>query len=153
MTPDEFAAKVLPAIEAACQSNCLCAEPGFRKLLSFDFDDYGTGPVALADSEIVGDAIVLRRFKLVGKVEDPPIGFALRRYECPQCGAVCVAQFDEYSISMNRTVFRFESPGKAAESGLYLVGFRGFKREDFAKVTDFERTESQEEFLRSLGVV
>jgi hypothetical protein len=36
----------------------------------------------------------------------------------------------------------------AAEIGHYLVGFYGFGLDDFAKVTDFRRTESIEEFVR-----
>jgi hypothetical protein len=40
MTPDEFANHVMPRILSAWRCHCLCANAGFRRLLSFNFTDY-----------------------------------------------------------------------------------------------------------------
>lgn len=62
MTPDEFQKRILPPIFSAWEERCFCRNHSFLKLVSFDFEDYGIGPLALMDSEIVIQAIIGRRF-------------------------------------------------------------------------------------------
>ncbi len=152
MTPDEFANDVLPRILSAWRLRCLCANAGFRKLLSFNFADYGACPMALADSEIVGHNIVRENFTRVGDVGRSHDGDTLQRYSCPQCKAMCDEEYAEYSISMYRSFFRFLDTPEVADYGLYLVGMRAFSREDFLKVYDFREATSIDEFLAFIGV-
>lgn len=148
MTPDEFREAVLPRIMADWEAECLCASPGFQKLLSFDFRDYGIGPVGLADTEILIDAIVRQRFLRQDKSESSS-GEVQQVCICPQCQATCTERYAEFSISMYQSVVTYEQP-KLALTGLYLVGFYGFKRDEFDKVDDFQRASTTEEFLRRL---
>jgi hypothetical protein len=152
MTPDKFANDVMPQILSAWRSRCLCAYGGFRKLLSFNFADYGAGPMALADSEIVCQKIVRENFTRVGDVGRSLDGDILQRYSCPQCNTVCEEEYAEYSISMYRSFFRFLDTSEMADCGLYLVGMRAFSQEDFSKVHDFREASSINEFLAFIGV-
>jgi len=145
MTPDEFRSHALPQILTAWQEGCFCASPGFRKLLSFDFQNYEIGPVGLADSEILIDSIIRKEFKSLsesGTFETTTI------YECPNCGTTCTECYADYSINMYRSTVTFDGDPAPAGEGLYLVGFYGFNREEFARIIDFRRTESVEEFVR-----
>ena len=58
MTPEAFHKSVLPIDYGALSEHCLCSHSGFRKLLSFNFADYGTSPMALFDSETVIDCFL-----------------------------------------------------------------------------------------------
>jgi hypothetical protein len=152
MTPDEFADDVMPVILSAWQGNCLCAHAGFRKLISFNFDDYGAAPMALVDSEIVGYHIVHGNFTRVGEVRRTKDGDILQRYACPQCQANCEEEYNEFSISMYRSFYRFVDMPKIADCGLYLVGMRAFSQDDFLKVHDYREATSVDEFLIHIGV-
>jgi hypothetical protein len=152
MTPDEFVNDVMPVVLSAWQTNCLCANAGFRKLLSFNFDQYGAGPMALADSEIVGQRIVRENFARVGDASRSQDGDILQRYLCPQCQTTCEEEYAEFSISMYRSFFRFLDTPHMADYGLYLVGMRAFSQDDFLKVHDFREATSVDEFLTHIGV-
>lgn len=152
MTPDEFVNDVMPKVLSAWRSRCLCANAGFRKLLSFNFADYGAGPMALADSEIVGHHIIRENFRRVGDVGRSQDGDVLQRYSCPQCNNMCEEEYGEYSISMYRSFFRFLDTPEMAECGRFLVGMRAFSHEDFLKVHDFREANSIAEFLAYIGV-
>jgi hypothetical protein len=151
MTPDEFENDVMPRILSAWHSRCLCANAGFRKLLSFNFNDYGTGPMALVDSEIIAHRIIRENFARVGDVGRSQDGDILQRYSCPQCSTKCEEEYAEYSISMYRSFFRFLDMPEMADYGLYLVGMRAFSSDDFLKVHDFREAASLNEFLASIG--
>ncbi|MFO0913563.1 MAG: hypothetical protein U0795_11450 [Pirellulales bacterium] len=152
MTLDEFVNDVMPRILSAWRSRCLCANSGFRKLLSFNFADYGTGPMALADSEIVSHQIIRENFARVGDVGRSQDGDVRQRYSCPQCNTMCEEEYAEYSISMDRSFFRFLDTPEMADYGLYLVGIRAFSCDDFLKVNDFREATSITEFLAFIGV-
>ncbi len=72
MTPDEFRQAVLPQVVAAWDDHCFCTCPGFQKLVSFNFRDYGIGPTGLADSEILIDELIRQRFTRQQELESPP---------------------------------------------------------------------------------
>ena len=148
MTPDEFRSEVLPQILTAWERGCFCPAPGFRKLVSFDFRDYAIGPVGLADSEILIDSIIRQQFTTLSQLDDSEVSEISTTYQCPNCGATCTEIYAEFSISMYRSTVRFDGGSPAADEGLYLVGFYGFNREEFARIDDFRRTESVEEFVR-----
>ena len=149
MTPDEFHETVVPEVIAAWQQHCFCASPGFQKLLSFDFRDYGIGPVALADAEILIDVIIRQRFARVGEAISGP-GETIQDQICPKCQRRCTVRYDEFSINMARATVVFANPLTRATNGKYLVGFYGFKQDDFAKVHDFQKVATCQEFLREL---
>ena len=153
MTPDEFQKRIVPTIIAAWERGCFCRSPGFRKLVSFNFEDYGIGPVALADSEILIQEIIRGRFTRDGEANSDGMGTSSQVYRCPKCGARCTETYAEYSVSMFRSFVIFETVPEKAASGIYLVGFRGFKQADFAKIRDFRLTSDEDEFLASLPVI
>ena len=149
MTPDEFRETVLPPLMAAWEQQCFCANPGFRKLLSFDFRQYEIGPVGLADAELLINAIIWERFTRQGE-PDSAAGEATQSYTCPQCGAVCTEVYSEFSINMHQSTVTFHDAPAPECEGLYLVGYFGFRRDDFAKVNDFRQAASVEEFTQAL---
>lgn len=151
MTPDEFREAVLPDVVAAWRRSCMCTSPGFRKLLAFDFRDYdGIGPVGLADTEILIDVIVRNEFTAQGEPVSGA-GETTQDYVCSQCGVRCTVHHEDYSINMACSVVDFADAEISASTGLYLVGFYGFKREDFGKVDDYRKAVSRDEFLRALS--
>src|SRR3954464_3600009 len=116
MTPKEFAADVLPVIKASWQSHCLCSNPGFRKLLSFNFQDYRdrpstlvdrAGPMALMDSEIVGHHIIVSTFARAACPPNSPDQDKVRIYTCPRCETRCQQTWEQYSINMERSYYQF----------------------------------------------
>ncbi len=149
MTPDEFRESVLPQVISSWEKQCFCANPGFQKLLSFNFDDYGIGPVGLVDSEILIDAIIRQRFKRHDELESGSNAMA-QSYTCPQCGATCTELYSEFSISMYQSTVTFHDEAALATNGLYLVGFFGFKQSEFDEIGDFLRTSSIDEFINQL---
>lgn len=149
VTPDEFRETVLPQIVSAWERQCLCASAGFLKLVSFDFGDYDTRPVGLADTEIVIGSIIRERFTRQGEMSHQA-GDRLQRYVCPQCQAACAEHYAEYNIWMYRTCVRYDASPALAPCGYYLVGHYGFERADFEKVRDFQKAASTEQFLASL---
>jgi hypothetical protein len=153
MTPNDFVARVVSAAQKVWSADCFCHHGGFRKLLSFNFEDYGTGPMALIDSEIIGHHIVRKYFTCVGDVRRSSNGDIFQEYACPKCGAVCEEEYAEYSISMYRSYFRFLDGESPAPLGLFLVGVRAISQSDYLKVHDFRVAKSAEEFLVSIGSV
>ena len=149
MTPEEFRQNVLPGIVTAWDKQCFCAAPGFQKLLSFDFRNYGIAPTGLADTEILINALIRQRFT---PQDEPEKGTGERAqdYLCPQCQARCTEVYSEFSIHMYQTTVTYQAIPALAPVGHYLVGFYGLKQADFLKVTDFERTSSVEAFLAQL---
>jgi hypothetical protein len=149
MTPDEFSESVLPQIVTAWDDRCFCANPGFLKLVSFNFRDYDIGPTALADSEILIDAIIRQRFVRRHEPESRH-GEVSQAYECPQCGATCTELYAEFSIRMRQSTATFDLTPVLARKGLYLVGFYGFNGEEFGKIHDFQRTSTPDDFIGQL---
>lgn len=149
MIPEEFRKTVLPRVVAAWDDRCFCASPGFQKLLSFDFRDYGVVPTGLADSEILIDAIIRERFTRRGEPQSHQ-GESRQAYVCPQCQATCTELYAEFSISMYQSTVIFHNDPKAAAEGLYLVGFYGFKEDAFGKITDYRRASTVEAFMQEL---
>jgi hypothetical protein len=49
-----FAADVLPLVVEGWRRRCFCSHPGFLKLLSFDFRNYGHTPAELVDAQMRG---------------------------------------------------------------------------------------------------
>ena len=149
MTPDEFRESVLPAIEKAWQDQCLCDSPVFRKLVSFNFDDYGVGPTGLADAEILIDEIIRKKFEKTGDVTEE-ISSISQRFRCPRCGSACTEFWREFNINMSFSHVLFDKQPKRSDDAYYLVGFFGFARHDFANVSDFHRSPSTDDFLQRL---
>jgi len=57
-SPETFAADVVPVLVERWRRRCFCGSPGFLKVLSFDFRDYGNVPAQLVDSAMLWGAIV-----------------------------------------------------------------------------------------------
>ncbi|MCB9854099.1 MAG: hypothetical protein H6818_00315 [Phycisphaerales bacterium] len=151
MTPEEFRQALLPDLLEAWQRECFCASPGFRKLVSFNFEDYGIGPVGLADSQILGLEIIQNRFlKIDNAAATSPA--QSRLFECPKCRARCTETYEDYNIWMYRTYFTFVNDGPIAQTGLYLVGYYGFSRSDFEKIADYQPAASAEVFLQQMSL-
>lgn len=149
MTPDEFREIVLPQIVTAWNDNCFCANPIFQKLLSFNFRDYGIGPAALADSEILIDALIRQRFTQQHEPKSHQ-GEITQVYKCSQCQATCTELYAEFSISMYQSMVTYDQNPTLAPSGLYLVGFYGFKQNEFGKISDFQQASTPDDFIRQL---
>lgn len=150
MTPDEFRQRVLPTVVAAWELACFCRSPGFLKLLSFNFEDYGVGPVGLADSEILIHEIVRGQFTREGEPTSDGMGTTQQAYRCPKCGACGTETYAEYSISMYRSFVLFDNAPKMSSTGLYLVGFYGFEQAEFSKIHDFHQARDEDEFVTTL---
>ena len=150
MTPDEFQKRILPPIFSAWEERCFCRNHSFLKLVSFDFEDYGIGPLALMDSEIVIQAIIGRRFLREGTPSYKQ-GSSAQVYCCPKCGARCRLTYEDYSISMWRSFVLFEAAPEKAASGLYLVGFHGFTVANVPRIHDFRQASDEAEFLSTLA--
>jgi hypothetical protein len=174
MTPDDFQRTVVPDVIASWERRCFCANPGFRKLLSFNFEDYNPklrepsslnwltigwlwfrtrrhiGPLALADSEILGTEIIIKRFtRLEGPPAHPRSSEHFATYRCPRCAAICCGYSEQYSINMDRTYFLFDGAPSPAPSGVYLVGFYGYDRG--SRIPDFTLIADRAAFLASIG--
>lgn len=152
MTPEEFRNEVLPRLISSCETRCLCSSPAFRKLIRFDFRDYGIGPVGLADAEILIDELIRQKMTPTSPSQTHA-GVDSQTYTCPRCGAACTVDWEDFSINMARSVARFDGAPTRAPAALYLVGFYGFDADEFAMVTDFEQAMQVEEFLDQFDVV
>jgi hypothetical protein len=108
--------------------------------------------MALLDSELVGEHIVRALFPPAGDVVRTPDGEMRQRYRCPKCNTMCEEEYDEFSISMRRSHYRFPDSPDLADVGLYLVGIRAFSGDDFQRVQDFRPAGSIEEFLTFMGI-
>jgi len=149
MTPDAFYETVLPRIANAWDERCFCANPAFRKLLSFNFRDYNIGPVALMDSEILIDAIIRKRFTQNGEPKSYQ-GEITQVGTCPQCNTTCTELYAEFSISMYQSSVRFADSQILAEKCLYTLGFRGFEHSEFQKIHDFQKASTPDDFVHQL---
>lgn len=149
MTPDNFRESVLPALKDAWQQNCFCSNRAFQKLVSFNFDDYGIGPTGLADSEILIDEIIRQNFD---KLESANAGGGRvkQSYRCPQCDTTCSEHYREFSINMYQSYVLFNDQPSPSPRALFLVGWFGFKSDEFDKIHDFEKAPSIEQFLQQL---
>jgi hypothetical protein len=105
LSPEAYTAEVLPVLVKRWQRRCFCGSPGFLKLLSFDFQDYGNVPAALLDSEIAWGAIIGKHFTPAGGWAE--VGEEQQRtFRCPQCGLELRTRSEQYSISMWTTSSR-----------------------------------------------
>lgn len=149
MTPDDFRHTVLPDVLQAWNAECFCRNPGFLKLLSFNCEDYDIGPVALADSEILIDEIIRRRFHRVGEPSSHR-GFTTQDYSCPKCQRTCKETYAECSINMYCSYVSYKRSAPVCAEGIYLVGFYGFSGADFGKIHDFRPATTKAQFISSI---
>jgi hypothetical protein len=153
MTPEAFHTSILPCVYGALSERCLCAHPGFRKLLSFNFEDYSTSPMAMIDSEFIIDCFLRHGLcRQIGDFGRNANGDGVQNYECLQCGGSIAEYYEEYSISMYRSYCRFDETVAPNPRGLYLVGVRYFDLKEIEKIHDFTITESTSQFLDSIGI-
>lgn len=152
MTPEEFAKKIVPKISVAT-NKCLCTSKGFRKLLSFNFENYRRllpvtriAPTALADAEILIQKLIREGFVRVGSPKSAQ-GGTRQEYRCPRCGIGCIEIYTEYSINMARSFVLFNDDVPLLSKGYFLVGFYGFEEKDFKRINDFERAKNVDEFI------
>jgi hypothetical protein len=149
LTPQAFAADVLPGLVERWQRRCFCSSPGFLKLLSFDFRDCGNTPAELIDSEMAWDAIVGKRFVPVGDWSEVS-GESQRTFRCPQCGSEMLTRSEQYSINMWPATSRPTDARVIAPTGLYLVGIRYLQGFDPKSVHDFRLAGSVDEYIASI---
>lgn len=150
-TSEKFIGEILPVILASWGAHCFCVSPGFRKLLSFNFEDYGTSVMQLVDAELVGYHVVKANFDPVGGMWKRN-GDTIQLYRCKRCSARCEQIYADYSLVAYRSYYRFLDEAKPAAVGVYLIGMQGFSIEDYKKVHDFREAASVSEFLGFLGV-
>ena len=145
--PQEFNARVVPELLRRYDAHCFCKNANFIKLVSFNFQDYGIGPVQLYDTELVIDQVARKRFESVKKWDG---GEQIDR--CKQCGTQFRTHWDQYSINMDRSVMLPVEKLPMAETGLYVTGFRYFAKDEheLAKITDFEVAKSVEAFAEAI---
>ncbi len=147
MTPYEYNEQVLPSILEEWEKKCFCSSPGFQKIVSFNFRDYGIGPAGCADTEILIHTIIREKFTKEGDVAGE---YETRqKYRCPQCGALCTEEYADFNINMYRSFAFYEISNKGDE-GLYMTGFYGFDMSEVSQIHDFSQTEDIEEYLEYL---
>jgi len=151
ITPNVFSSDVLPWVVESWSRECLCANPGFLKLLSFDFLDYGQTPAALVDSELIWGAIVGKHFISQGEWLAGTSNRPRRTFQCPQCGLKLVCESEQYSVNMWHTTSRPMLQRELASNGCYLVGIQSFKDFDYQSLTDFALAATVPDFLASIG--
>ena len=144
LTPDQFNSDVVAAVKQECR----CGVPGFQKIVSFNFEDYGIAPTLLWDSEILIQEVIRNGFEAIDEGIQRQ-GDSRRRYRCRICGRICTETYTEFSINMYRSFVLFEDDLRAAEAK-YVLGLRGFEEKDFDKITDFQRSEDFGSYLASL---
>jgi hypothetical protein len=151
ISPDVFAADVLPLVVEHWSRRCLCGNPGFLKLLSFDFLNYGHTPAELIDAELIWGAIVNKQFVPRGDWSSSKSARPCRTFRCPQCGLELVSESEQYSINMWPTTSRATDNRYLAPKGYYIVGIRSVGDFDFQSVRDFALAESVPSFLANIG--
>jgi len=152
MRPEEFSELVMPILEEKWLERCFCRNPGFLKLLSFDFEDYRSpagriAPVELLDSELIWSSIVGKRFLPRGewsRVADREE----RVFQCPQCKSELRARSEQYSINMWPTSTRPVDDRLVSKVGVYIVGFHFFTGKfDPLWITDFRMAKGVDHFI------
>lgn len=74
MTPDQYREDVLPVIRDRYFGRCICHHQALRKLMSFRFEDYTIGPLALADTEILIHHLIHQSTTIYNHVVDETDG-------------------------------------------------------------------------------
>lgn len=155
LSPEDFRKDVVPVLLDRWLAKCFCKNPGFLKLLAFDFADYKRAdrmiaPVELIDSEMLWSTIVAAKFEPQGDwLRDG--GGSRRIYRCPQCGLTLATRSEQYSINMWPTTTRPKDDRALAAIGLYLVGYHGFGGKfDPAWILDFRPALSIDQFVDSV---
>lgn len=150
MKPDEFSTIVMPQISDLWSKGCLCRSPGFRKLMSFHFRDYGPSPWALFDLEAICHEIVRARFREIDAEKRLSAGGGwLSTFECPTCGTGCQLTLEQFNINFECTRVKFDGTTTRAATGVYLVGFYGLGRQ--YPPADFREASTIAEFLSALS--
>ena len=144
LTPDQFTSDVV----AEVKKDCRCSVPGFQKIISFNFQDYGIAPTLLWDSEILIQEIIRNGFDALDEGIQHQ-GVCMRRYRCPRCRRTCTETYTEYSINMYRSFVLFDDDLRASQAK-YVLGYRGFESKDFDKITDFSRASDFDLYLANL---
>jgi hypothetical protein len=144
MTPDDFRLAIVPRLALMKPDCCLCSNRSFRKLISFEFQDYGIAPTGLADAEVLINEVL--RDKLRYRLKTSNTGGT---FTCLACQSVLVETYDEYSISMSRSTIAWDE--KKTVRGSYVVGFFGFTGADYARINDFDSVEL-ENLVAMLGL-
>lgn len=149
LSSDQFREQVLPTLVERWDRSCFCGRAGFRKVVSFDFRDYGIAPTALVDAEILIGELVRARWEAV---DSPEMGEGplVQTWRCPQCGTRFLDEYEEFGVGLFRSFVRPVEPLPAAPVGVYLVGFRGGGPAGREKIRDFKPAGSVDEYLRHL---
>ena len=146
MSPDDFRESIISHLVPAWEKKCFCAIPAFRKLISFNFADYGIGPVGLVDSEMLIHEIIRQKFEKQGDTRSVQ-GKSIATFTCPQCKRICTDTYEDFSISMYRSYVTFDGDAPVTTGVLYLIGFFGFDGSDFAKINDFHKALTPNAFI------
>lgn len=154
MHSEKFESVVLPQVRAAWTKKCLCRNPGFRKLVSFRFEDYGPDPMQLVDALVIWHNLIKfgpMHFQRHRDSCRSSTGDLIQRHKCLQCGSTCEETYSEHGVSIVKTCFCFLDDRPVASIGLYLVGFESFAADSASKVLDFREAGNVHEFLQSNG--
>lgn len=136
------------------QAGCVCRFPRFRKLTFFDFCDYGIGPTACLESELLID-LALRGEQTAyataaepGKAPNSPW-----TYQCRLCRASIGERYEEYNIHMSRSYLAFPSlplPDLGAPADLPIPvvnGLYGFNRREWSALDGVFKRSTPEAFV------
>jgi hypothetical protein len=144
MNPAQFRLDVLPQLEDQWIQHCFCENQFFQKLISFNFEDFNSSPVALADAEILIHHFIRKKFQSIELIDNP--GEIIQKWQCSQCGLVCKEFYSEYSISMNRSYAIYEQANVSKQVD-YLIGFYGFDVNPATRFKGYDKTTSVKTYL------
>ncbi|MFC5049065.1 hypothetical protein ACFPK9_15915 [Rubritalea spongiae] len=144
-TPARYIEEVIQEIK----NECRCAVPGFQKIISFNFEDYGISPTLLWDAEILIQHVI-RDGDFVPMDEGiQRHGDSIRHFKCKSCGRICTETYTEYSINMYRSFVIFDEDLRSSKIN-YALGYRGFEQSDFDKITDFIKSTDDANYIANL---
>ena len=145
-----FSNGIITTLVAFWKTDCLCNQPGFTKLMSFDYTNYGLGPVTILDKDIIGREVIQKVFVKVQDWKDSRDGSERTSiYQCPRCMAEWEVRWEQFSVNFECCTYKLHSKKEMAPRGSYLLGFGGLVKS--FQATDYSRVGSVNEFFKSIG--
>lgn len=130
------------------RQGCFCRSARFRKLVAFDFRDYGHTPAVLLDAEILISEVIEKQF--VPLRSEPSRQASIHVYRCPQCAACFQVESEQFSVWMWCTVARAIDRPAPAGPARYLLWIHSFESFRFTAVRDYLQTDDVDDYLDAL---
>ena len=149
-----FAEEVIPALVQKWEQKCFCSNPGFLKLISFDFKNYSQNSQPIAPAELTDSqqlwSVLVGKYQPLGDWTESD-GQLHRMYNCPQCGLPLRSHSQQYSIHMWPCTTLPTDARPLTATGLYVVGYHAFAGKFHPNwIPDFRPAKSVEEFINSI---